>query len=161
MFCLTKHIPSPKTLTLSSLSPTCSLPEDSATPPGVMDLTKIPLSPPITENPRPPDGGFSRSTFMISSCVFSKQMWSHLWFVIQPFSKLLFCWLGNCLRSINNNTWWTPPTYFIAVCLAKHNQHKNMFSPPGTNIIKKTNKKNSPLKDKVLRDLLYLLILPL
>lgn len=55
-------------LTFRSLSPTWRLPDDSATLPGVIDFTKIPLSPPITEKPRPPDGGFSRSTLMMSSC---------------------------------------------------------------------------------------------
>lgn len=59
-------------LTFSSLSPTCSLFEVSAIPPGVMDLTNIPLSPPITEKPRPPEGGFSRSTVTISSCIIKR-----------------------------------------------------------------------------------------
>lgn len=66
---LSRELLRKSSLTFSSLSPTCSLFEVSAIPPGVMDLTNIPLSPPITEKPRPPEGGFSRSTVTISSWI--------------------------------------------------------------------------------------------
>lgn len=56
-----------KYLTFNSRSPTCNLPEASATPPAVMDLTNIPRSPPITEKPRPPEFGLSSSSLITSS----------------------------------------------------------------------------------------------